>query len=67
MQDTKNLKRKVKEYKKEIKRLEILERKTDNGFNNLDWYRDELKWVEERIKERDKNRLKNKKQFKKAN
>lgn len=67
MQDTKNLKRKQKECKKIIRGLEISQDESEEGKNYLDWCRNTLKWTIERINSRNKNRLKNEKQFRKAN
>ncbi len=67
MQDTENLKRKQKELRATIKTLEILQDGSEEGIYRLSWHKEELRWVTERINTRKKNRLKNEKQFKKAN
>jgi hypothetical protein len=62
MKDTKNLKKKLKEYKKKLVRA--LEK---NDHPCVNYWNDEIGRINDRIKMRNKNRLKNKKQFKKAN
>ncbi len=64
MQDTKNLLRKVKEYKRKLKTLDI-----NKVYNReeIEWYENQLNWTTERIRDRRRNGLKNKKQFRKAN
>lgn len=73
MQDTKNLKRKLKEYKEKI--LYIKPLVNDKcGCNSCTLLRADLFWfnaqaldIISRINSKSKNKLKNKKQFKKAN
>jgi len=62
MQDTKNLKRKIKEYKKMI--AESLLR---GNKNNAEYWSLQLRWVKEKIAQREKNKRKNEKQYRKAN
>jgi hypothetical protein len=62
MQDTKNLKRKLIEYRK-ILLIQVLQK----DKHRIEYWESEIKWIEDRINSRKTNRKKNLKQFKKAN
>lgn len=61
MQDTKNLKKKIKEYEKELHNA-----KERNDVFYIKHWKEELEWVKFKIDDRKKNKLKNIKQYKKS-
>ena len=67
MQDTKNLKRKLKEYKKILDNPSSQGRGMMKFLFDVEWLRDQIRDIEERIESRRRNKKNNEKQFKKAN
>ena len=61
MQDTKNLKNKLKEYKQMVYNAMIL-----NDHYAVNYWNSEIEFVKKRIENRKKNKAKNNKQYKKA-
>ena len=62
MQDMPNLKRKLIEYRGYIKQAVL-----DNDQYHVDYWTDELKWIQDRIDWKNKNRKKDAKLYRKAN
>lgn len=62
MQDTKNLKRKIKEYTAKIAELKL----RGASLSEVNYWRRELNRLHERIRERDTNSKRNEKLYRKA-
>ena len=67
MQDTKNLKRKLKEYQGMLSNPTAQGRGAMKFLPDVKWLLGEIDYINKRLESRKKNKLKNEKQFKKAN